>query len=204
MVFSPSRSPFVEKLLGGKSNRNSPSCPPPCLPPQVEASPPQELPPAPQPQAQPEPPAPQPEQPAPQPEQPAPQPVKAAAAEGASTPRRRRSKKVDEDAELQASISRAADKAMQQLDAAVGRSLDLLGATADPAAPELLAADRLVAAAAKRATTMNRALDAAREVKLLPSNGRTGGGSRSGSGTRRRRAAVAKSDSGSSAAQGGQ
>lgn len=181
-----------------------------CPPKQVEAAPTPELPQAPQPQ--PEPPAPEPERPAPQPEPPAPRPVKAAQAEvkaaqaeGGSTPRRRRSKKVDEDAELQASISRAADKAMHQLDAAVSRSLDLLGATADPAAPELLAADRLVAAAAKRATTMNRALDAAREVKLLPgSNGRSGGGSRSGSGTRRRRAAVAKSDSSSGSAQGGQ
>lgn len=180
------------------------SSPPLCPPAQVEAAPqneqPQPDPPAPQPEI----PAPRPEPPEPRPAPPAPQPVKAAQAEGASTPRRRRSKKVDEDAELQASISRAADKAMQQLDSAVTRSLDLLGATADPAAPELLAADRLVAAAAKRATTMNRALDAAREVKMLPGNGR--GGSRSGGGTRRRRAAVAKSDSGSggAGAQGGQ
>ncbi|KAL4458565.1 hypothetical protein ABPG75_013430 [Micractinium tetrahymenae] len=162
----------------------------------------------------PPPPSPPPPAPSPPPPQavqasaapPAPQAAQATQAEAASSPRRRRSKKVDEDAELQASISRAADKAMQQLDAAVTRSLDLLGATADPSAPELLAADRLVAAAAKRATTMNRALDAAREVKLLPGNGRSGSGSRSGSGTRRRRAAVAKSDSGSNGAgrEGGQ
>lgn len=67
-----------------------------------------------------------------------------------------------------ATISKAADKAMQQLDDAVSRSLDLLGNSSDPAAPELLAADRLLAAAAKRATTMHKALEAAKEVKALP------------------------------------
>lgn len=106
---------------------------------------------------------------------------------------RRRRRKVDEDAELQASISKAADKAMQQLDAAVTRSMDLLGTTADPGAPELLAADRLVAAAAKRATTMNRALDSAKEAKLLGSGKGSASGSANGAASgapRRRRAAV--------------
>ena len=98
-----------------------------------------------------------------------------------------RRKKVDEDAETVTVITRAADKAMKQLDAAVSRSFDLLSQSTDPAAPELLAADRQVAAAAKRAATMNKALDATKEVKLLPPAGAKAAGSKQP--TRRRRAA---------------
>ena len=94
--------------------------------------------------------------------------MSAAAPAAAPAPRRGRPRKVDEQAAVVSTISKAADKAMQQLDEAVSRSLDLLGTGNDPAAPELLAADRLLAAAAKRATTMHKALEAAREVKVLP------------------------------------
>lgn len=92
--------------------------------------------------------------------------------------RKTRRKKVDEDEQVEATISKAAQKAMQQLDSAVSNSIDLLAATSDPAAPELLAADRQVAAAAKRAATMNKALDAAREAKMLPPAGTKSGGQR--------------------------
>ena len=98
-----------------------------------------------------------------------------------------RRKKVDEDTETMTVITRAADKAMKQLDAAVSRSFDLLSQSVDPAAPELLAADRQVAAAAKRAATMNKALDATKEVKLLPPTGAKAAGSKQPA--RRRRAA---------------
>jgi hypothetical protein len=98
-----------------------------------------------------------------------------------------RRKKVDEDTETMTVITRAADKAMKQLDAAVSRSFDLLSQSVDPAAPELLAADRQVAAAAKRAATMNKALDATKEVKLLPPTGAKAAGGKQP--TRRRRAA---------------
>ena len=87
------------------------------------------------------------------------------------TVKRHRRKKVDEDEEAAAAISKAADKAMQQLDSAVSKSLDLLSVTNDPATPELLATDRQVAAAARRVATMNKALDAAKEAKLLPPTG---------------------------------
>lgn len=100
---------------------------------------------------------------------PEPQAVTVAASTPAVAPAKRtRRKKVDEDEVAAAAISKAADRAMQQLDSAVSKSLDLLTGTNDPATPELLAADRQVAAAARRAATMNKALDAAKEAKLLP------------------------------------
>ncbi|PRW59906.1 carbohydrate-binding module family 20 [Chlorella sorokiniana] len=118
--------------------------------------------------APPSPPAPQPPPPQAQ-AQPQVQVQPPAAAEAAAPAARRgRPRKIDEQAQVVATISKAADKAMQQLDDAVSRSLDLLGTSNDPAAPELLAADRLLAAAAKRATTMHKALEAAKEVKALP------------------------------------
>ena len=40
-------------------------------------------------------------------------------------------------------------------------SIELLDSGGDPASPEMLAADRLVAAAAQRATTMTKAFDVA-------------------------------------------
>lgn len=106
--------------------------------------------------------------PSPPPPQPQLQPPAPAADAAAPAARRGRPRKIDEQAQVVATISKAADKAMQQLDDAVSRSLDLLGNSSDPAAPELLAADRLLAAAAKRATTMHKALEAAKEVKALP------------------------------------
>jgi hypothetical protein len=46
-------------------------------------------------------------------------------------------------------------------------SADLQGSLDDPASPELLAADRVVAAAAQRAAVMVKALDAAASSKLI-------------------------------------
>lgn len=64
-------------------------------------------------------------------------------------------------------ITSAADRALDQLDAAVVMSADLQGSLDDPASPELLAADRVVAAAAQRAAVMVKALDAAASSKLI-------------------------------------
>ena len=52
--------------------------------------------------------------------------------------------------------------------------MELLEGAADPASPELLAADRLVAAAAQRAAAMGKALRAASELKLLQDGGGRG------------------------------
>lgn len=53
-------------------------------------------------------------------------------------------------------------------------SMALLEGSADPASPELLAADRVVAAAAQRAAAMGKALRAAAELKLLQDGGSLG------------------------------
>lgn len=133
--------------------------------------------------AAPPPPPPPPAAPAPAPAPapaaaPAPAPAPAAAAQSAPPVRRGRPRKVDEQAAVLNTMTKQADRAMQQLDKAVGRSMDLLASSADPAAPELLAADRLLAAAAKRATTMHRALEAVKEAKILPDAGATSGGAK--------------------------
>ena len=60
-----------------------------------------------------------------------------------------------------AAISLAASSALEQLDSAVRMSLELLEANEDVASTEMLAADRMVAAAVQRATTMTKALDVA-------------------------------------------
>ena len=56
---------------------------------------------------------------------------------------------------------------MQQLDATVSASLQMIEEGADPADPDLLAADRQVAAAAQRAAALSRALEAAASPKVL-------------------------------------
>lgn len=56
----------------------------------------------------------------------------------------------------------ATENALDQLRDAVSTSLDLMEESEDPASPELLAADRLVAAAAKRVAAMTQALNVAR------------------------------------------
>lgn len=56
-------------------------------------------------------------------------------------------------------MSGAASNALERLEAAVSMSMDLMETSADPASPELLAADRMVAAAAQRAAAMTKALD---------------------------------------------
>jgi hypothetical protein len=48
---------------------------------------------------------------------------------------------------------------------------------ADPTAPEVLQADRLVAAAARKAVAMHRALEASRTLQQLPSSVSTTPGS---------------------------
>ena len=106
----------------------------------------------------------------------------AAAEPETGAPRRVRRKKasssisaVGDEAETLAAISRAADRALQQLDAAVTASMELLDGS-DPASPELLVADRVVAAAARRATAMTKALDAAGQQLLLSDQSGVGGG----------------------------
>ena len=118
----------------------------------------------------------------------------AATAAAAPPPQRRgRRRKVDDEAEAIAAIGRAAHRALKQLDEAVTTTMEMLDVSSDPASPELLAADRVVAAAARRATTMTKALDAVGTQKLLPNteggsgSGGSGMGSR-GSGGRRKRA----------------
>lgn len=71
-----------------------------------------------------------------------------------------------EDAAL-AAITRESERAMQQLDTAITSSWELLDGAPDPADPDLLAADRLLAAASQRAAAMAKALDAAAAQRLL-------------------------------------
>lgn len=65
-----------------------------------------------------------------------------------------------------AAISATATSALEQLEAAVNMSLELLEISGDVASPDMLAADRLVAAAAQRAATMTKALDVASTQRL--------------------------------------
>lgn len=65
-------------------------------------------------------------------------------------------------------LASAAENALDQLRTAVSTSLDLMEECEDPASPELLAADRLVAAAAKRVTAMTQALNVARGPQNRP------------------------------------
>ena len=55
-------------------------------------------------------------------------------------------------------MAAARARALADLDQAISQSLDLLGSAADPAAPEVLAADRVIAANARRALTLMKAL----------------------------------------------
>ncbi|KAK9822642.1 hypothetical protein WJX81_002600 [Elliptochloris bilobata] len=64
-----------------------------------------------------------------------------------------------EDVEL-AAVAAARTRALADLDQAITQSLDLLSSAADPAAPEVLAADRVIAANARRALTFMKALQA--------------------------------------------
>ena len=60
-----------------------------------------------------------------------------------------------------AALSSAADSALEQLEMAVEMSLELMESSSDVASVELLAADRLVAAAAQKASIMTKAFDVA-------------------------------------------
>uniref|UniRef100_A0A061QPX2 Starch-binding domain-like protein n=1 Tax=Tetraselmis sp. GSL018 TaxID=582737 RepID=A0A061QPX2_9CHLO len=70
-------------------------------------------------------------------------------------------------------VESVSDQALVDLDDALTRSHELQERLGDPAAPEVLAADRMVAAAAKRAVDMTRALHATRNAALLSLSGRT-------------------------------
>ena len=76
-----------------------------------------------------------------------------------------------EESDAVAAISTAANSALEQLEAAVNMSLELLESSKDVASAELLAADRMVAAAEQRSLAMLKALDvAATSDSPLPSN----------------------------------
>jgi len=76
----------------------------------------------------------------------------------------------EDDDDPVATLTRAANVALSDLDGAVTSSLELLNTIDDPASPAMLAADRKVAAASQRVAAMSRALDAATEWQpmLLP------------------------------------
>jgi hypothetical protein len=57
-------------------------------------------------------------------------------------------------------VAAARARALEDLDQAISQSLELLGGAADPAAPEALAADRVIAANARRALALMKALQA--------------------------------------------
>lgn len=76
-----------------------------------------------------------------------------------------------EESDAVAAISTAANSALEQLEAAVNMSLNLLESSGDVASAELLAADRMVAAAEQRSLAMLKALDVAASSETpLPSN----------------------------------
>lgn len=78
----------------------------------------------------------------------------------------------DSDGDAVAAISTAADSALEQLEAAVNMSFELLEGNDDAGSTELLAADRLVAAAARRAATMTKAREVAASPRLTAKGGR--------------------------------
>jgi len=59
-----------------------------------------------------------------------------------------------------AAVAAARARALEDLDQAISQSLELLGGPTDPAAPEALAADRVIAANARRALALMKALQA--------------------------------------------
>lgn len=75
--------------------------------------------------------------------------------------RRARRRKGSDHDDAVAAISSAANSALEQLEATVAMSMKLCEESEDPGSPELLAADRLVAAASQRAAAMSKALDVA-------------------------------------------
>ena len=65
-------------------------------------------------------------------------------------------------------MAAARTRALADLDQAISQSLDLLSSAADPAAPEVLAADRVIAANARRALTLMKALQVPSPTPLPP------------------------------------
>jgi len=67
-------------------------------------------------------------------------------------------------------VENVADQALAELDDALTMSIEMQDKLdMDPTSPEVLAADRLVAAAARRAVDMTRALEATRSAAMLTS-----------------------------------
>lgn len=67
-----------------------------------------------------------------------------------------------------AAVESAVDRALTELTQAMSSSTNMQQHKQDPTAPEVLQADRLVAAAARKAVAMHRALEASRTMQQLP------------------------------------
>lgn len=70
--------------------------------------------------------------------------------------------------EERAAVESAVDRALQELSQAMSTSLSVQNRRQDPTAPEVLQADRLVAAAARKAVAMHRAFEATKQLQALP------------------------------------
>lgn len=70
--------------------------------------------------------------------------------------------------EEMAAVQSAMDRALEGLSQAMSTSTDMQDKLKDPTAPEVLQADRLVAAAARKAIAMHRALNASQVYSSLP------------------------------------
>lgn len=70
--------------------------------------------------------------------------------------------------EERAAVESAVDRALTELTQAMSSSVSVQQSKQDPTAPEVLQADRLVAAAARKAVAMHRALEASRTMQQLP------------------------------------
>lgn len=72
--------------------------------------------------------------------------------------------------EERAAVQSAVDRALHELTQAMSTSLSVQDRRQDPTAPEVLQADRLVAAAARKAVAMHRAFEATKQLQALPMN----------------------------------
>lgn len=70
--------------------------------------------------------------------------------------------------EERAAVQSAVDRALHELTQAMSTSATVQDRKQDPTAPEVLQADRLVAAAARKAVAMHRAFEASRSLQSLP------------------------------------
>ncbi|WIA39587.1 hypothetical protein OEZ86_005671 [Tetradesmus obliquus] len=72
--------------------------------------------------------------------------------------------------EERAAVQSAVDRALNELQQAMSSSISVQSKKQDPTAPEVLQADRLVAAAARKAVAMHRAFEATKALQALPMN----------------------------------